>query len=347
MTFISFHALQALPASLVNRDDLGNTKTIHYGGTNRIRVSSQCWKRALRTTFRDTAPQLPWASRTKEFPALVAKEIVTTHHREKTMALYRMAEVMGALGLSTNEEKGTTNVMIFFPEDAVGAVAAVVNNHWDTWTKETPKDLKSEVMAAFDAHRAIDTALFGRMLAEIPGHNIEAASSASHPFSVDPARITADFFSAVDDRKAENETGSGMMGVTDLSAPVLYRHAAVNLTQLAKNLPEELHTTAMEGFAQAFIQSVPSGKQNSTAATTLPSVVVAVHSARDTSFADAFSQAIDSQDVLTDAVARLLDHTSKAAPFIPDATVRVLPLTADIPATEFQIVKTMQDLVAP
>ena len=49
--FLDIHVVQTLPPSNVNRDDTGSPKTAVYGGVNRARVSSQAWKRAMRSFF--------------------------------------------------------------------------------------------------------------------------------------------------------------------------------------------------------------------------------------------------------------------------------------------------------
>ncbi|MER6894768.1 type I-E CRISPR-associated protein Cas7/Cse4/CasC, partial [Amycolatopsis sp. NPDC000740] len=46
--YLDIHALHTLPYSNVNRDGLNSPKGCVYGGTPRIRVSSQSWKRAAR-----------------------------------------------------------------------------------------------------------------------------------------------------------------------------------------------------------------------------------------------------------------------------------------------------------
>lgn len=48
MTVIDLHILQAYPPSLLNRDEMGQPKTVVFGGTTRTRVSSQSLKRAQR-----------------------------------------------------------------------------------------------------------------------------------------------------------------------------------------------------------------------------------------------------------------------------------------------------------
>ena len=46
--YVDVHILQTVPPSCVNRDDTGSPKTAVYGGATRARVSSQCWKKAVR-----------------------------------------------------------------------------------------------------------------------------------------------------------------------------------------------------------------------------------------------------------------------------------------------------------
>jgi len=48
--FINFHVLISHSPSCLNRDDMNMQKTAVFGGVNRVRVSSQSLKRALRTS---------------------------------------------------------------------------------------------------------------------------------------------------------------------------------------------------------------------------------------------------------------------------------------------------------
>jgi CRISPR system Cascade subunit CasC len=49
-TFLQLHVLTAYPAANLNRDDTGRPKTLIFGGQERLRVSSQSLKRAIRTS---------------------------------------------------------------------------------------------------------------------------------------------------------------------------------------------------------------------------------------------------------------------------------------------------------
>ena len=48
--FIQLHVLTVYPPSNLNRDDSGRPKTAKFGGVERLRISSQALKRALRTS---------------------------------------------------------------------------------------------------------------------------------------------------------------------------------------------------------------------------------------------------------------------------------------------------------
>jgi len=46
--FIEIHLLQNFAPSNLNRDDTNNPKDCEFGGVRRARISSQCFKRAIR-----------------------------------------------------------------------------------------------------------------------------------------------------------------------------------------------------------------------------------------------------------------------------------------------------------
>ena len=74
--YVDLHVLQTVPPSCVNRDDTGSPKTAVYGGVRRARVSSQAWKRAMRTMFREELlnPE-QMGERTKKVLQILAEEI--------------------------------------------------------------------------------------------------------------------------------------------------------------------------------------------------------------------------------------------------------------------------------
>ena len=65
--------------------------------------------------------------------------------------------------------------------------------------KGLPGNLAKDLLKAMNGGKAADLALFGRMLAELPGRNINAACSVAHALSTHAVAREFDFFTAVDD----------------------------------------------------------------------------------------------------------------------------------------------------
>ena len=129
-----------------------------------------------------------------------------------------------------------------------------------------------------DRTAAPDIALFGRMLADEPKLNLEAACQVAHAISTHRVSMEMDYFTAVDDvREESDETGAGHINTLGFNSSCFYRYARVDWGQLLKNLKDvDLARRTVEGFLRASIVAVPSGKQNSTAALNPPSFLLAV-----------------------------------------------------------------------
>ncbi|QHE72599.1 CRISPR-associated protein, Cse4 family (plasmid) [Rhodococcus sp. WAY2] len=268
---------------------------------------------------------------------LVAQHLATTHGRELDIATAKAAAVFTALKFKATD-KGTTAASIFASESLPTQLGATIDAHWDSIGDTVPDDVVTAARAALDVDNTIDLALFGRMLAEIPvGGRIDGAVGVSHAFSVDPQAIEPDFFTAVDDAAPEGEAASGNLGVVQIAAPVLYRTAYLDRAQLRRNLaaapdPERLAADAETAFIDWFIRAVPDSKQRSTVAATLPSLVVAVTGPQVLSAADAFADAVRSDNVVATATTRLVDAVTRHANFVPGITVERLARAADLPA---------------
>ena len=48
--FVELHMIQNFSPANLNRDDTNNPKDAEFGGVRRARISSQCLKRAIRTS---------------------------------------------------------------------------------------------------------------------------------------------------------------------------------------------------------------------------------------------------------------------------------------------------------
>ena len=105
--FLQLHFLTAYAPSNLNRDDLGRPKTAFFGGTQRLRVSSQSLKRAWRTSEGfETELKGHIGTRTKDFGNEVYRELVKGLEPKKAHAVAKkIAETFGALKSKGDDEK--------------------------------------------------------------------------------------------------------------------------------------------------------------------------------------------------------------------------------------------------
>ena len=95
----------------------------------------------------------------------------------------------------------------------------------------------------------------------------------AHSISTHAVQNEFDYFTAVDDCAPEDSAGAGHLGTVEYNSSTLYRYATVNMVELVHLLGAEKAAQAVRVFGEAFIRSMPTGKQNSFANRTLPDVV--------------------------------------------------------------------------
>lgn len=323
-TYVEIHALQNVPPSNINRDDTGAPKTALYGGVSRSRVSSQSWKRAMREDFNQTMDPKDVGTRSKRIVADIAKSIVNARPDLVDAAEPLAVAAMEAAGFKKpvpptpkkGMEPGTaeTGYLVFLSQRQIDALAeAAIAVSADADPLKSLKAMK--VKGLVDADHSVDIALFGRMVADSSDLNVDAACQVAHALSVHEAVPEYDFYTAVDDSKDRNEeetdAGAGMVGTVAFVSSTLYRYAAVNVDQLAKNLgPDEAVSLALEAFIRSFVASMPSGKQNTFGNGTRPdAVLVTVASGQPTSLVGAFERPVAASDgYMASAVERLVEH---------------------------------------
>ncbi|MEV5989342.1 type I-E CRISPR-associated protein Cas7/Cse4/CasC [Streptomyces sp. NPDC052051] len=225
-----------------------------------------------------------------------------------------------------------------------------------------PKVTRDAVLLALAPRDAVDIALYGRFLAEIPDSpNVDGAVQTGHAFTVQEAEQIEDFYAAADDAKldrkrnalsfldAADDAGAGMTGYQSLISGTFYRHAVLDRTQLRTNLrvagmdEQEAETAASEAekeFVNAFVEAFPEAKKNSTASTgSLPALVLAFEGERPYNYASAFQRPVDEGPVAVGgegpagpaAVRRLLRHHTFVSRRREDLrTVRVLTYDPEI-----------------
>jgi CRISPR system Cascade subunit CasC len=159
--------------------------------------------------------------------------------------------------------------------------------------------------------------MFGRMVADMTDINVDAACQVAHAISVHAVDNEFDYFTAVDDRKADaSEAGAGMIGTIEFNSSTLYRYATVDVDALYHTLGDAAATrSAVEAFLVSFARSMPTGKQNTFAHRTLPdAVMVRVRDSQPINLVGAFETPIRETHAagrIELAAAALAKHTAE------------------------------------
>lgn len=287
--YIDFHVIQTVPPSCVNRDDTGRPKTAVYGGVNRARVSSQAWKHAMREMFCDLFTDEKLGFRTKHAVNLIAnaiKRLSPDISDEK--AVNEAVEALSNAGIKVNDKKGNVTGALFFISSPQAEKLAKLKIEGETDKKIYKSTLKEAP--------SVDIALFGRMVADDPELNVDAASQVAHSISTHAIQNEYDYFTAVDDCSPSDNAGAGHLGTMEFNSSTLYRYATVNVADLMNTIGEDT-ADAVKGFAQAFICSMPTGKQNSYANRTMPDMVyVTIRTDQPVNMAGAFEKPITGKE---------------------------------------------------
>ncbi|MFD8229535.1 type I-E CRISPR-associated protein Cas7/Cse4/CasC [Streptomyces massasporeus] len=339
--FLDVHALQTVPPSNLNRDDTGAPKTAVYGGVPRARVSSQAWKRAIRTYFRDEQLLDPseLGVRTKKVVELLAERITGFDPALGVEEALRLAdETVKATGVKTEVPKRKVDqakdggpapapeskYLVFLSSRQLDGLARLALDGADDITaflkNKKSKDRAREIA---DTRHSVDISLFGRMVADAADINVDAAVQVAHAISVHRVENESDYYTAVDDENTEGETGAGMIGTVDFNSATLYRYAALGVHQLAANLGQGLREDeprsepvrrAVEAFVHGFVASLPTGKINTFGHHTHPdAVIVKLRTTRPVSFVAAFEDPVRSN-----GGGHLREASDRLAAYIPD-----------------------------
>ena len=266
--FIQLHLLTSYPPSNPNRDDLGRPKTAVMGGATRLRISSQSLKRAWRTSdvFQEALAGHV-GTRTKEMGKRIHKRLIDKGASESNAKKWAQV-VAGQFGKlkGAKKEEPLLDLEIeqlahFSPEEerAIETLA-------DRLAAEKRQPMSDELQLLRQRHTAADIALFGRMLADAPRFNTEAAAQVAHAITVHRVQVEDDFFTAVDDlNTGEENVGAGHMGESEFAAGVFYLYLCIDRASLRENLSGDgtLANKALAALTEAAATVAPSGKRNS------------------------------------------------------------------------------------
>ena len=344
--FMDIYAVQNVPPSNINRDETGNPKTAQYGGVLRSRVSSQAWKRAMRETFKSLLDKKQLGVRTKNAVELIVKAMVDQRPESEDQAESYASLVLQATGVKVVAStragaasgKPVTQYLIFIGNTEIGRLANIALEWMDQGkdpAKAPDSAMKKEVSGVFHGEQAVDIALFGRMLADAPDLNTDASAQVAHAISVDAIKPEYDYFTAADDFTEADNAGAAMIDSVGFNSSTLYRYATVNLDALQEQIGNAEATARVASvFVEAFIRSMPTGKQNSYANRTLPETcIVAFRDSQPINAVEAFERPVAAehdQPISQVAGRRLVAELRRIQDAYDEQPVRAWAISTDL-----------------
>lgn len=305
--FVQLHLLTNYPPSNLNRDDTGRPKTALVGDATRLRISSQSQKRAWRTSdIFETSLAGHLGTRTKMMGMELFTSLKNAGVKEKDARSWAkaIAQQFGKLKSdkkTENDEDLQIEQLAHFSPEERAAIDKLVKACAERGNGPTEDELK----LLSKPKTAVDIAMFGRMLADSPSHNMEAAVQVAHAITVNKTAVEDDYFSAIDDLNAR---GAGHIGERGYGAGLFYLYVCINRDLLKSNLDgdEALTAKALEALIHAITKVSPTGMQNSHASRAYASYVLAEKGDQQPrSLAQAFLKPVkpfDDEDMLDKAV---------------------------------------------
>ena len=287
--FVQLHLLTSYPPANLNRDDLGRPKTAMMGGAMRLRISSQCLKRNWRTSelFKNALNGTSDLNLSDDFKAVLGEADIEVHPhigvrtkdlgiaafgflknrglKESDAKKHAKDIAKGFAKLDSKNELQTGQLVHYSPTELQAIDALLGKLAEGTTDDEDQGVLRKE-------HRAVDIAMFGRMLADKPKHNVEAAVQVAHALSVHEVQVENDYFTAVDDLNLDTETGeagtdmgAAHIGENEFGAGLFYLYVCIDREDLKRNLKDDetLTQKALRALTEAAVKVTPSGKRNS------------------------------------------------------------------------------------
>lgn len=296
MNLLELHILQSFSVNCINRDQFGSPKSAFFGGVQRARVSSQCWKRAVRLMASEESDMFK-GSRTKYFLKSMTETL--TGKGLDSAAAEKEAKAIAEKLMKFDKDGAAKNLIYFSKGELDNAAAA----YMDTGDAKKKVEMAAKALKSIERD-GVDIAFFGRMVADAADITLEGAALFSHAISTHQVSNDIDFFTAVDDLKPEDSTGAGHMGDIEFNSACYYRYMGINLDLLADNdhlaiLSPEERRSAVGIFLKSVIMAVPGARKNSMFAGSLPGAILGIaRKGQPLSLANAFEKPVRGKDGL-------------------------------------------------
>ena len=185
------------------------------------------------------------------------------------------------------KKDGKSEYLLFLGKREISDIADIIDKKWNSVTafakaptegkkpgkakkqaaQSANPELKKALEKVFNGGKAVDVALFGRMLADMPEKNQDAACQVAHAISTQTVEREFDFYTAVDDLKPEDTAGAEMMGRLSSMRPVSTAMPSWTGTSSRKSSRRQgAGSQRSAGLPGGLVEAEPTGKQNTFAA---------------------------------------------------------------------------------
>ena len=304
--FLQVHLLTFYPPANLNRDDTGRPKTAVIGGATRLRLSSQSLKRAWRTSD-DFKAALDGhrGERTQRIGEVIRDHLIAggTDAARAVEIARKIVPVFGKPKAENDPNPTRTEQLAFISAEERAAALAMADR---AAAGEKVEATAAALLRQRDT--AADIAMFGRMLADNPDYNREAAVQVAHAFTTHKVAVEDDYYVAVDDLKTSAEdAGAGFLGEAGFAAGLFYLYLCVDAALLKRNLSDEgLAGTSLAALVRAAATVAPTGKQASFASRARAHFIMAEAGEQTPrTLGAAFLKPVAGHDPMADSVASL------------------------------------------
>jgi CRISPR system Cascade subunit CasC len=305
--FVQLHLLTFYPPANLNRDDTGRPKTAVIGGAERLRISSQSLKRAVRTSDAcKTKLDGHLAQRTQRLGAEIREHLINKGMEDKVAlnTARKIAAVFGKIDDEKGDHPSYIRQLAFISPKEREAAFALANK---ALAGEEIDPQPDAILAKVDT--AADIAMFGRMLADNPDFNREAAVQVAHAFTTHHAAVEDDFYTAVDDLKTTAEdAGAGFIGELGFGSGLFYLYVCIDTDLLVANLGgnEGIAKVAIAALIEALATVSPVGKQATFASRARAEyLLVEKGSQQPRTLGSAFAKPVRTTDLLDSSIGKL------------------------------------------
>jgi len=138
---LELHLIQNFAPSNLNRDENNAPKECIFGGSRRARISSQCFKRAMRDYFRNNfAAQSNLAERSTRLVEELASQMEKAG-KDKGEAKRIVETALAGIGLKmSSKDPEKTQYLLFLGRDEIKNIAEVCLEHYDGLLAVAPPD---------------------------------------------------------------------------------------------------------------------------------------------------------------------------------------------------------------